>query len=155
MWNSTAFSEKRSESRSTRSMQKYQYFKWGSTLNLDRFKIIIFQYIICKPMRNLAKIQMLLKHILPPPPPPPGQAGAPGKKFQGRQIDGEKRKNQWTLSNLFHFWYLNKKCCVPLFHNYDLLQELVISSWQMKKEVKVALHHTEHMWQIEFEWWNV
>ena len=35
-----AFSEKRSESRSQRSMQKYQYFEWGSTLNLDGFKII-------------------------------------------------------------------------------------------------------------------
>ena len=41
------FSEKRSESRSQRSMQKYQYFEWGSTLNLDGFKIIIYQYIIC------------------------------------------------------------------------------------------------------------
>ena len=51
----------------------------GSTLNLDWFKIIIFQYIICeilkrgigktrcKPMRNLAKIQMSPKHGLPPP----------------------------------------------------------------------------------------
>ena len=47
-----AFSEKRSESRSTRSMQKYQYFEWGSTLNLDGFKIIIFQYIICEPFRS-------------------------------------------------------------------------------------------------------
>ena len=52
MWNSTAFSEKRSESRSTRSMQKYQYFEWGSTLNLDGFKIIIFQYITCEPFRS-------------------------------------------------------------------------------------------------------
>ena len=52
MWNSTAFSEKRSESRSTHSMQKYQYFEWGSTLNLDGFKIIIFQYIICEPFRS-------------------------------------------------------------------------------------------------------
>ena len=52
MWNSTAFSEKRSESRSTRSMQNYQYFEWGSTLNLDGFKIIIFQYIICEPFRS-------------------------------------------------------------------------------------------------------
>ena len=52
MWNSTAFSEKRSESRSTRSMQKYQYFEWGSTLNLDGFKIITFQYIICEPFRS-------------------------------------------------------------------------------------------------------
>ena len=80
MWNSTAFSEKRSESRSTRSMQKYQYFEWGSTLNLDGFKIIIFQYIICEPfrswkeglvklnvnLRNLAKIQMSPKHFRPP-----------------------------------------------------------------------------------------
>ena len=32
-------------------MQKYQYFEWGSTLNLDGFKIIIFQYIICEPFR--------------------------------------------------------------------------------------------------------
>ena len=31
-------------------MQKYQYFEWGSTLNLDGFKIIIFQYIICEPL---------------------------------------------------------------------------------------------------------
>ena len=52
MWNSTAFSEKRSESRSTRSMQKYQYFEWGSTLHLDGFQIIIFQYIICEPFRS-------------------------------------------------------------------------------------------------------
>ena len=52
MWNSTAFSEKHSESRSTSSMQKYQYFEWGSTLNLDGFKIIIFQYIICEPFRS-------------------------------------------------------------------------------------------------------
>ena len=28
---------------SQRSMQKYQYFEWGSTLNLDGFKMIIFQ----------------------------------------------------------------------------------------------------------------
>ena len=49
MWNSTAFSEKRSESRSQR-LQKHQYFEWGSTLNLDGFKIIIFQYI-CEPLR--------------------------------------------------------------------------------------------------------
>ena len=35
MWNTTAFSEKRSKRRSQRSMQKYQYFEWGSTLNLD------------------------------------------------------------------------------------------------------------------------
>ena len=33
-------------------MQKYQYFEWGSTLNLDGFKIIIFQYIICEPFRS-------------------------------------------------------------------------------------------------------
>ena len=26
-------------------MQKYQYFELGSTLNLDGFKIIIFQYV--------------------------------------------------------------------------------------------------------------
>ena len=73
MWNSTVFSEKRSESRSQQSVQKYQYFEWGSTLNLDGFKIIIFQYMICesfrywkegltkldvKPVRNLVKIQM-------------------------------------------------------------------------------------------------
>ena len=32
-------------------MQKYQYFEWGSTLNLDGFKIIIFQYIIYEPFR--------------------------------------------------------------------------------------------------------
>ena len=29
-------------------MQKYQYYEWGSALNLDGFKIIIFQYIICE-----------------------------------------------------------------------------------------------------------
>ena len=57
-------------------MQKYQYFEWGLTLNLDRFKVIIFQNIICEPfrfekrdlqnsMRNLAKIQMSPKHVLP------------------------------------------------------------------------------------------
>ena len=33
-------------------MQKYQYFEWGSTLNLDGFKIIIFWYIICEPFRS-------------------------------------------------------------------------------------------------------
>ena len=33
-------------------MQKYQYFEWGSTLNLDGFKIIMFQYIICEPFRS-------------------------------------------------------------------------------------------------------
>ena len=52
MWYSTAFSEKRSESRSQCSMQKYQYFVWGSTLNLNGFKIIIFQCIICEPFRS-------------------------------------------------------------------------------------------------------
>ena len=61
-------------------MQKYQYFEWGSTLNLDGFKIIIFQYITCEPfrgigktrckrMRNLAKIQISQKNVLPPPVP--------------------------------------------------------------------------------------
>ena len=35
-------------------------------------------------------------------------------KLQGRQIDDEKRWKHWTFSNLFHFWYLNKKCRVPL-----------------------------------------
>ena len=44
MWNNTAFSEKRSESRSQCSMQKYQYFEWGSTMNLDGFKIIVDLY---------------------------------------------------------------------------------------------------------------
>ena len=39
MWNTTSFSEKRSKSRSQRSVQKYQYFEWGSALNLDGFKI--------------------------------------------------------------------------------------------------------------------
>ena len=67
MWNSTAFSEKRSESRSSRSMQKYQYFEWGSTLNLDGFKIIIFQYIICEPFRfwkeGLVKLDVNLWEI--------------------------------------------------------------------------------------------
>ena len=29
-------------------MQKYQYFEWGSNFNLDGFKMIIFQYIICE-----------------------------------------------------------------------------------------------------------
>ena len=52
MWNSTAFTEKRSESRSQRSMQKYQYLEWGSTLNRDGFKIITFQYMICEPFRS-------------------------------------------------------------------------------------------------------
>ena len=33
-------------------MQKYQCFEWGSTLNLDGLKIIIFQYIICEPFRS-------------------------------------------------------------------------------------------------------
>ena len=33
-------------------MQKYQFFEWGSTLNLDGFKIIIFSYIICEPFRS-------------------------------------------------------------------------------------------------------
>ena len=67
MWNSAAFSEKRSESRSQRSMQKYQYFEWGSTLNLDGFKIIIFQYVICEPFRSwkegLAKLDVNLWEI--------------------------------------------------------------------------------------------
>ena len=62
MWNSTAFSEKRSESRSQRSMQKYQYFKWGSTLNLLKRGI---DKTLCKSTRNLAKIQMSPKHVLP------------------------------------------------------------------------------------------
>ena len=35
MWNTTAFSEKRSKSRSQRSMQKYQYFEWGTNLKLE------------------------------------------------------------------------------------------------------------------------
>ena len=62
-----SFSEKRSESRSQRSMQKYQYFEWGSTLNLGGFKIIIFQYIICEPFRSwkegLAKLDVNLWEI--------------------------------------------------------------------------------------------
>ena len=79
MWNSTAFSEKRNESRSTRSMQKYQYFEWGSTLNLDgplsyfihnMWAVPILKRGIgktqCKPMRNLGKIQMSPKHFRPP-----------------------------------------------------------------------------------------
>ena len=67
MWNSTAFSEKCSKSRSQRPMQKYQYFEWGSTLNLDGFKIIIFQYIICEPFRyrkeGLTKLDVNLWEI--------------------------------------------------------------------------------------------
>ena len=67
MWNGTVFSEKRSKSRSQRSVQKYQYFEWGSTLNLDRFKIIIFQYIMCEPFRywkeGLTKLNVNLWEI--------------------------------------------------------------------------------------------
>ena len=67
MWNSAAFSEKRSKSRSQCSMQKRQYFEWGSTLNLDGFKIIIFQYIICEPFRywkeGLTKLDVNLWEI--------------------------------------------------------------------------------------------
>ena len=88
MWNSTAFSEKRrprSESRSQRSRQKYQYFEWVQSWTSTDLKLSYsnFQYIICepfrswkelegvgkldvKPMRNLAKIQMSPKHVLPP-----------------------------------------------------------------------------------------
>ena len=50
-----------------RSMHKYQYFEWGSTLNLDGFKMIIFQLIICEPFRSwkegLAKLDVNLWEI--------------------------------------------------------------------------------------------
>ena len=39
--------------------------------------------------------------------------GSREKKLQGRQIDGERQKNHWTSSNLFHLWHLIKKCRVP------------------------------------------
>ena len=45
------------------------------------------------------------------------QAGAQGKKISG--APNWRRKEIKTMNNLFHFWYLNKKCRVPLFHNYD------------------------------------
>ena len=48
-------------------VKKYQYFEWGSTLNLDGFKIVIFQYIICEPFRSrkegLAKLDQNLWEI--------------------------------------------------------------------------------------------
>ena len=53
MWNNTAFSEKRSENRSQRSIQKISVFWVEFNLEPRRgFKIIIFQYIICEPLRN-------------------------------------------------------------------------------------------------------
>ena len=48
-------------------MQKYQYFEWGSILNLDGFEINTFQYIICEPFRSckegLAKLDVNLWEI--------------------------------------------------------------------------------------------
>ena len=104
------------------------------------------------------------------------QAGAQGKKTSG--APNWRRKEIKTMNNLFNFWYLNKKCRVPLFHNYDFFhispvihhtsavpscrKKLVISSWQMEKEVNLAPLSpllvsvgVEHMWQIKFEWRNV
>ena len=48
-------------------MQKYQYFKWSSTFNLDGFRIITFQYIICESFRywkeRLTKLDVNLWEI--------------------------------------------------------------------------------------------
>ena len=48
--------------------------------------------------------------------------GSREENFRGAKLTAKTEKNQWTLSNLFHFWYLSKKCRVPLFYNYDFLR---------------------------------
>ena len=106
---------------SQRSMQKYQYFEWGLTLNLDGFKIIIFQYIICEPFRSwkegLAKLDVNLWEIrrkfkcrrsMSYPPPPPFSMVLVGHGFINWVISSFRtvfmNKNSGRITALS--WYL-------------------------------------------------
>ncbi len=44
--------EKRSKNSSRYNFWKYRYFKWGSFLNPNGFKFVIFLYILCETFRS-------------------------------------------------------------------------------------------------------
>ena len=86
------------------------------------------------------------------------QAWAPGKKTSGAQNWRRKEKKSMNIVKLISFWYLNKKCRVPLFYNYDFLRVSCIPPHlslqcrlvgkrardivlKMGKEVNMAPHH--------------
>ena len=54
--------------------------------------------------------------------------GSREENFRGAKLTAKREENQWTLSNLLHLWYLNKKCRVPLFYNFDFLTCLLYST---------------------------
>ena len=56
------------------------------------------------------------------------QAWAPGKKTSGGAKLTAKREKINEHVDLFHFWYLNKKCRVPLFYDYDFFTCLLYST---------------------------